>query len=197
MQRQWYRLQQGEIWICTRAHRFRRLRDNQGRIQASPKNFRSDRELSNTKKYHRRQIVVRLVNQLAYTFAQAPVMEPFRSLLSSKSFFWDQKMDGIFLKSKTDGDCQDSERWRHNVCDQPVLSLTCQSQELAFIWDRSIVSAHPTPHLTVEKTIGNLFSPDCDLQQIQIADTLLSKGRHSPQYMDFNGAECLSWEPLT
>ena len=42
-----------------------------------------------------------LVNQLAYTFAQAPVMEPFRTLLSSKSFFWDSTMDEIFTKSKS------------------------------------------------------------------------------------------------
>ena len=41
-----------------------------------------------------------LVNQLAYTFAQASVMGPFRNLLSSKSFYWDAEMDILFKKSK-------------------------------------------------------------------------------------------------
>ena len=44
-----------------------------------------------------------LVNQVAYAFAQAKVMEPFRELLASKTqrlFFWDETMDTIFQKSK-------------------------------------------------------------------------------------------------
>ncbi len=42
-----------------------------------------------------------LVNQLSYSFAQAPVMEPFRGILSSKSFYWDSAMDELFAKSKS------------------------------------------------------------------------------------------------
>ena len=44
-----------------------------------------------------------LVNQVAYAFAQARVMQPFRDLLASKSkgiFFWDSTMDTLFLQSK-------------------------------------------------------------------------------------------------
>ena len=41
-----------------------------------------------------------LVNQLAYTFAQAPIMQPFRGLLSAKSFYWDPTLDQLFQKSK-------------------------------------------------------------------------------------------------
>ena len=41
-----------------------------------------------------------LINQLAYAFAQAPIMEPFRQLLSSKTFFWDSTLDKIFESSK-------------------------------------------------------------------------------------------------
>jgi len=41
-----------------------------------------------------------IVNQLAYAFAQAPVMEPFRQLLSSKTFFWDETLDNVFESSK-------------------------------------------------------------------------------------------------
>ena len=44
-----------------------------------------------------------LVNQVAYAFAQARVMRPFRELLEHKSrklFFWDTTMDNIFSESK-------------------------------------------------------------------------------------------------
>ena len=41
-----------------------------------------------------------LVNQLAYAFAQAPLMQPFRGLLSSKSFYWDSSLDQLFQASK-------------------------------------------------------------------------------------------------
>ena len=41
-----------------------------------------------------------LVNQLSYAFAQAPIMEPFRQLLSSKVFFWDETLDELFQASK-------------------------------------------------------------------------------------------------
>ena len=41
-----------------------------------------------------------LVNQLAYAFAQAPVMEPFRQLLSAKTFYWDDALEKIFKESK-------------------------------------------------------------------------------------------------
>ena len=40
------------------------------------------------------------VNQLAYSFAQAPIMEPFHGLLSAKSFYWDSSLDQLFQKSK-------------------------------------------------------------------------------------------------
>lgn len=43
-----------------------------------------------------------LVNQLAYSFAQARVMEPFRKLLSSKTFYWDDQIEQIFIKSKAE-----------------------------------------------------------------------------------------------
>ena len=43
-----------------------------------------------------------LVNQLAYSFAQARVMEPFRKLLSSKTFYWDEQIEQIFVKSKAE-----------------------------------------------------------------------------------------------
>ena len=43
-----------------------------------------------------------LVNQLSCTFSQAPVMEPFHNLPSSKSFFWDSTIDEIFQKPKTE-----------------------------------------------------------------------------------------------
>lgn len=41
-----------------------------------------------------------LVNQLAYAFAQAPIMEPFRQLLSAKAFYWDDTLEKIFEESK-------------------------------------------------------------------------------------------------
>ena len=43
-----------------------------------------------------------LVNQVAYSFAQAEVMAPFRELLSSKNrnFYWDSSLDHIFEESK-------------------------------------------------------------------------------------------------
>ena len=41
-----------------------------------------------------------LINQLAYTFAQAHVMAPFRELLTKKAFYWDSTMDEIFRTSK-------------------------------------------------------------------------------------------------
>ena len=43
-----------------------------------------------------------LINQVAYAFRQARVMEPFRELLSTKNskFYWDTTLDGIFEDSK-------------------------------------------------------------------------------------------------
>ena len=41
-----------------------------------------------------------LINQLAYAFSQASIMEPFRQLLSSKTFFWDETLDQLFKSSK-------------------------------------------------------------------------------------------------
>ena len=43
-----------------------------------------------------------LVNQVAYSFAQAQVMAPFRELLASKTrlFYWDETMDALFQRSK-------------------------------------------------------------------------------------------------
>ncbi len=43
-----------------------------------------------------------LVNQVAYSFAQAEIMAPFRELLSTKSkkFHWDDTLDDIFRASK-------------------------------------------------------------------------------------------------
>ena len=43
-----------------------------------------------------------LVNQVAYSFAQAELMAPFREQLSSKNkkFYWDATLDGIFEASK-------------------------------------------------------------------------------------------------
>ena len=43
-----------------------------------------------------------LVNQVAYSFAQAELMTPFREQLSSKNkkFYWDATLDGIFEASK-------------------------------------------------------------------------------------------------
>ena len=43
-----------------------------------------------------------LINQVAYAFKQARVMEPFRELLSTKNskFFWDTTLDAIFVESK-------------------------------------------------------------------------------------------------
>lgn len=41
-----------------------------------------------------------LVNQLSYAFAQAAIMAPFRELLTKKTFFWDETMGKIFIKSK-------------------------------------------------------------------------------------------------
>ena len=43
-----------------------------------------------------------LVNQVAYSFAQADIMAPFRELLSSKNrkFYWDSSLDQIFEESK-------------------------------------------------------------------------------------------------
>ena len=43
-----------------------------------------------------------LVNQVAYTFSQAEVMEPFRELLSGKKrvWSWDDTLSDVFNKSK-------------------------------------------------------------------------------------------------
>ena len=41
-----------------------------------------------------------LINQLAYAFAQAKVMEPFRELLQKKEFYWDAILSEIFEASK-------------------------------------------------------------------------------------------------
>ena len=41
-----------------------------------------------------------LINQLAYAFAQAGVMAPFRELLQKKAFYWDSTLDEIFAASK-------------------------------------------------------------------------------------------------
>ena len=43
-----------------------------------------------------------LINQVAYSFAQAEIMAPFRELLSSKNkkFYWDETLDQIFNASK-------------------------------------------------------------------------------------------------
>ena len=42
-----------------------------------------------------------LVNQVAYSFSQCELMQPFRNLLQSKRrFFWDETMDALFKKSK-------------------------------------------------------------------------------------------------
>ena len=45
-----------------------------------------------------------LINQVAYTFAQTRIMAPFRELLASKTrkFYWDDTMERLFLKSKTE-----------------------------------------------------------------------------------------------
>ena len=43
-----------------------------------------------------------LVNQVAYAFAQAEVMAPFRDLLrtTNHQFYWDQTLDDLFTHSK-------------------------------------------------------------------------------------------------
>lgn len=42
-----------------------------------------------------------LINQVAYAFAQAPIMEPFRELLKHNSkFYWDDSLDRLFKDSK-------------------------------------------------------------------------------------------------
>ena len=42
-----------------------------------------------------------LINQVAYAFAQADVMAPFRELLSAKKkFYWDDTLDHLFQESK-------------------------------------------------------------------------------------------------
>jgi len=46
-----------------------------------------------------------LVNQVAYTFAQAEIMAPFRDFLKSKPDnmqYWDQTMDELFERSKAE-----------------------------------------------------------------------------------------------
>jgi len=37
-----------------------------------------------------------LVNQLAYAFAQATVMAPFRDLLTKNEFYWDSTLSELF-----------------------------------------------------------------------------------------------------
>ena len=43
-----------------------------------------------------------LVNQVAYTFSQSQIMQPFRKLLQGKRqpFYWDKTLDDLFSKSK-------------------------------------------------------------------------------------------------
>ena len=42
-----------------------------------------------------------LINQVAYAFAQAPIMEPFRELLKHNSrFYWDDALDQLFKESR-------------------------------------------------------------------------------------------------
>ena len=43
-----------------------------------------------------------LVNQVAWTYSTLSIMQPFRELAKSNStFYWDEKLEDIFNKSKT------------------------------------------------------------------------------------------------
>lgn len=55
----------------------------------------SDNELN-----HRHSIMVWFFNQRAYPFTTAPMMEPFRQLLSSRTFFYDETLNEILKSSK-------------------------------------------------------------------------------------------------
>ena len=60
------------------------------KIIAAIKDFPTPKSITNVRSWFG------LVNQLAYSFAQALVMEPFRGLLSAKSFYWDSSLGQLF-----------------------------------------------------------------------------------------------------
>ena len=66
------------------------------RIISSIENFPSPRTITDIRSWFG------LVNQVAYAFAQADVMQPFRELLASKkrSFYWDETLEQLFEQSK-------------------------------------------------------------------------------------------------
>ena len=66
------------------------------RIISSIENFPSPRNITDIRSWFG------LVNQVAYAFAQADVMQPFRELLASKrrAFYWDETLENLFQQSK-------------------------------------------------------------------------------------------------
>ena len=76
-----------------------------------------------------------LVNQISYTFAQAPIMEPMRKLLSTKiPFFWSEQLDEIFEKSKIEVIAQCEKGVRSFKLNAPTALATDWSKLAVGCW---------------------------------------------------------------
>ena len=99
-----------------------------------------------------------LVNQVAYAFAQAEFMAPFRELLSTKNqkFYWDEALESAFQQSKQKIVEMISEGVQSFEIDQPTLSpVTGARQVLDFFFASSTAPAQPRMALNVETATGS------------------------------------------
>ena len=76
-----------------------------------------------------------LVNQVSYTFASAPVMEPFRKLLSSKiPFYWSEELSHSFELSKNEVVRQCEKGVRSFQLNAPTVLATDWSKAAVGCW---------------------------------------------------------------
>ena len=76
-----------------------------------------------------------LIGQVSYTFALAPIMEPFRSLLSNKiPFHWYAELESAFVASKEEIIQQCEKGVRNFILNAPTVLATDWSKAAVGYW---------------------------------------------------------------
>ena len=137
-----------------------------------------------------------LVNQVAYSFAQAQVMAPFRELLASKTrlFYWDETMDALFQRSellKMRYATSYKREFVHSRSIGPhVYPQTGRKRVSVSHSCRNTVDALRLLAQTADWAIGNWFSPGLDSQEVQRVGMRQSRAKRSPWYMHCTVVAC-------
>ena len=134
-----------------------------------------------------------IVNQIAWSYSNADIMQPFRELVKpSSKFYWDGTLEKLFQQSKDILIQRSSEESRLSTLqEKPASSQIGAKKASATCYYRNTVNAQAPRLLSAVLTDGSWYSLALDLRKDRNFVTTLQKAKLLPSHGPSSMLECL------